>query len=171
MSQLVHLESDRLVVREWRAEEVEGMHRWFGNPEVRRFLSFGADSKAESERHLLDTVLPAQHQDPRREYYLALELKATGRTIGDVGFEWKGPGLAEIGYFLEPHAWGEGYATEAVKLLLSHLFRLGAEAVIASCDENNGASENVMVRCGLRRQPAEEPGRLLYKIERAEFSE
>jgi len=165
----VHLRGERIVVREWHLEEVDGMHRWYGDPAVRKFLSFGADSKEESAKHLRDTVVPAQIQHPRTEYYLAIELTETGHTVGDVGFEWRAPGIAEIGYFLEPAAWGQGYATEAAKLVIRYAFALGARAVIAMCDENNTASERVMQRCGLRQQPSNDPGRLLYRVERDQF--
>ena len=169
MSNDLHLESSRLIVRDWRIDEVDGMHRWYGDPTVRKFLSFGADSREESEKHLKETVIPSQRQSPRIEYYLAVELKETGQTIGDVGFEWKGPKLAEIGYFLEPAYWGAGYATEAARLITRYAFELGADAVIAACDENNSASENVMQRCGMQSQPSDEPGRLLYRVERDQF--
>ena len=167
----IYLEGGRLIVRDWRLDEIDGMHRWYGDPEVRRFVSFGADSKEESEKHLKETVVPSQSEDPRIEYYLAVELKETGQTIGDVGFEWKEPGHAEIGYFFEPSYWGAGYATEAAKLVIQYAFDLGADSVFATCDEKNTASEKVMQRCGLQPQPSNEVGRLLYRVERSRFVE
>jgi RimJ/RimL family protein N-acetyltransferase len=145
------------------------MHRWYGDPTVRKFLSFGADSKKESEKHLKDTVIPSQSQNPRIEYYLAVELKETRQTIGDVGFEWKEPRLAEIGYFFEPSYWGCGYATEAAKLITQYAFDLGADSVIATCDKHNTASARVMRRCGLQPQSSDEAGRLLYRVECGQF--
>lgn len=165
MDNSVHLQSERLIVRDWRGDETDGMHRWYGDPVVRKFISFGADSRAESEQHLKETVLPSQGQNPRLEYYLAVELKETGQTIGDVGFEWKAPGLAEIGYFFEPSFWGAGYAVEAANLVIEYVFSLGASAVIAKCDENNTASEKVMQRCGMRPVTSAEPGRLIYRLD------
>ena len=136
MSNDVHLESNRLIVRDWRADEVDGMHRWYGDPTVRKFLSFGADSREESEKHLKETVIPSQRQSPRIEYYLAVELKETGQTIGDVGFEWKGPGLVEIGYFLELDYWGAGYATEAARLLTSIYGPDDAAKILVQLDDD-----------------------------------
>lgn len=108
MSNKVHLKGKRLIVRDWHRDEVDGMHRWYGDSTVRKFLSFGADSREESAKHLRETVVPSQNQHPRTEYYLAVELKETGQTIGGVGFAWVESGLAEIGYFFEPLSWGQG---------------------------------------------------------------
>lgn len=165
----VYLESERVIVREWRLDEVEGMHRWYGDQTVRKFLSFGADSWEESEKYLRESVVPSQSHNPRIEFYLAVELRDSGRTIGDVGFEWIEPGVAEIGYFLEPSYWGHGYATEAAARVIQYAFELGAEAVIATCDSNNTSSERVMQRCGMQRQPTREPGRQLYRVDRGQF--
>ena len=48
MGTKVHLEGRHLIVRDWHLDEVDGMHRWYGDPTVRKFLSFGADSIEES---------------------------------------------------------------------------------------------------------------------------
>lgn len=169
MSNQVHIEGERLIVREWRVDEVDAMHRWFGDQRVRKFLSFGAASKEESEKYLLENIVPSQTKVPRTEYFLAVELKESGQTIGDVGFEWIDQRVAEIGYFFEPSYWGQGYATEAAKLITQYAFEIGADTVIASCDKDNNASERVMQRCGMLEQQSSEPGRLVYSVKRGQF--
>ena len=95
--------------------------------------------------------------------------------IGDAGFQWKSAakGLREggFGYFLEPEYWGQGYATEAAKLVLDLAFGvLGAGLMRASCDAQNRASERVMQKCGLKREPRiEAPGRRAYGISREDW--
>ncbi|MGI9515470.1 MAG: GNAT family N-acetyltransferase [Pirellulaceae bacterium] len=57
----------------------------------------------------------------------------------------------EIGYFLKPSAWGKGYATEVCERLLQFAFLdVSLEEVVASVDENNAESKNVLEKCGLR---------------------
>lgn len=149
------------MVRDWRIDEAEGRYRIFGNPRVRSFLDFGLDSISEANEELENIVNAQQQAHPRREYFLAVELLASGQTIGNVGFEYRpgaagyGGDQAEIGYFFEPEYWGYGYATEASKLAIEFAFTLGASEVIAECDVKNNASEKVMNRCGLQR---------LYKV-------
>ena len=80
--------------------EVEGMHRWLGDPIVNRYLSWGTSSLAETNAHF-QQVIESQRHSPRKQYFLAIELNASkGRSIGDTGFIWVAPEVAEIGYFL-----------------------------------------------------------------------
>ena len=85
----------RIRLREWRADEVDGFHRWVADPLVTRFLSWGATTREESARQLADAIA-AQRDTPRTRYFLAIERRAVpGRTIGDCGFTWIEPRLAE----------------------------------------------------------------------------
>ena len=170
----MHLEAERVVLRDWRQGEVDAMHRWLGNPDVTHFLSWGAPTRSDSARHLRECV-DAQRHVPRRRYFLAMELRNRPIVIGDAGFEWSDLSgekrEGRLGYFLEPEHWGRGYATEAALRLLDFAFGdLGATGMRASCDERNLASERVMKRCGMQREPASEtPGRRAYRITRGEW--
>ncbi len=130
-----------------------------------RFIAWGSASREESARQL-EIAVTAQAEKPRRKYFLAIErLDQPAHTIGDCGFTWIEPGVAEIGYFLEPEFWGFGYATEAAKFIIDLAFDLDAKQVIATCDAANGASEMVMKRCGMCRVHEPQPGRLRYAID------
>jgi RimJ/RimL family protein N-acetyltransferase len=61
----------------------------------------------------------------------------------------------DIGWRLVRRAWGRGYATEAAKAALEDAFtRCGLAEVIACTTADNGRSQAVMARLGLRREPA-----------------
>lgn len=56
----------------------------------------------------------------------------------------------EVGYFLKRSAWGQGYATEICKRMLQFAFQEALlNEVVASIDENNTASRNVLEKSGL----------------------
>ncbi len=56
----------------------------------------------------------------------------------------------EVGYFLKKSAWGQGYATEVCSRLLKVAFEeMPLSEVVASYDEGNNASRNVLLKCGL----------------------
>ena len=78
-------EEKRIRLREWRADEVDAMHRWLGDPRVTRYLSFGSRTREDSARHLADCLLDQERPD-RERYFLAMELRESGRVIGDAGF-------------------------------------------------------------------------------------
>jgi RimJ/RimL family protein N-acetyltransferase len=170
----MRLETKRLVLREWRVDEIEAMYRWHGNPAVARYLTWGASSIADS-RKLLELALAEQERSDREYVYLAIELKTLSSVIGDAGFHWisrnDGERIGELGYFLEPAFWGRGYATEAARAILRCAFEdLNATQMQASCDERNLASERVMRNCGMRRDPGHERlGRRLYSLSRMEW--
>ena len=56
----------------------------------------------------------------------------------------------EIGYFVDPAHWNQGYATEAFAAAIRELFRMGYRAVTAGYFEENPASRRVMEKCGLK---------------------
>jgi len=58
-------------------------------------------------------------------------------------------GDIEIGYFLKPSAWGQGYATEACRRILQFAFEDSPiEYVIATFEEENTASKHVLEKVG-----------------------
>lgn len=87
-----------------------------------------------------------------RSDLFAIREKASGSLIGvfvecDVDKEHK---TLEIGYGLGSGYWGRGYATEAVKAMLSYYTeQAGMQTVYASFFPENTASKNVMVKCGM----------------------
>ncbi|MEM7172398.1 MAG: GNAT family N-acetyltransferase [Pseudomonadota bacterium] len=165
MTKPLQREGQRLLLREWRSDEVDALHRWLGDPKVTRFLSWGSRSRSDSREHLA-LILAEQQAAHRTKYFFALELKATGQVIGDCGFTWSERKVAEIGYFLEPDFWGQGYGTEAARLVIGLAFDLGAPSVRACCDARNGASEGVMRRCGMTPIESDTPTRRCYALDR-----
>ena len=55
----------------------------------------------------------------------------------------------ELGYFIDPHYWGHGYASEALMIAIEELFRIGINTVKTAYFEGNKASERVMQKCGM----------------------
>lgn len=67
----------------------------------------------------------------------------------------------EIGYELHPVYWGNGYATEAVILLVKYTFEnLDAHKIVGFCNANNEKSANLMERIGMKRDGLLREGRL-----------
>ena len=55
----------------------------------------------------------------------------------------------EIGFFIKKSAWGNGYATEASRRLLQFAFEDSPlQAVVATFDDENFASRNVLTKAG-----------------------
>lgn len=55
----------------------------------------------------------------------------------------------EIGFFLKPSAWGQGFATEACRRVIRAVFEDSPlTEIVANFDPANDASRNVLERCG-----------------------
>ncbi len=58
-------------------------------------------------------------------------------------------GDVEVGYFLKPSSWGKGIATEVCRRLLEFAFKhTSLEAVVATIDDDNHKSRNVLLKAG-----------------------
>lgn len=62
----------------------------------------------------------------------------------------------EMGYFIAPDEWNNGYATEAFKAVIKQLFDMGFKNVEAAHFSDNYASQAVIKKCGLKRIDKEE---------------
>jgi len=78
-----------------------------------------------------------------------------GVVVGDIGFHGPaGPdGAVEIGYTVVPAWRGRGVASRACGLIVEQAWQDGAEIVIAETDDDNVASQAVLLRNGFQRRP------------------
>ena len=73
-----------------------------------------------------------------------------GKTIGKLGC-WR---LPEVGFILDPAAWGRGFAAEALTAFVDHRRAKGGEELTADVDPGNVASIRLLKNAGF-----EETGR------------
>ena len=148
------LETQRLILRSWRAEDREPFAAMSADPEVMATLS-PVMSRAEADA-LVDRVAAKEVDDGYT--FWALERRSDARFIG-----WCGvirgdmapvDGKAEIGWRLARSAWGYGYATEAARGTLDWLFaNLADDAALAITHTGNHRSRAVMERLGMVYRP------------------
>ncbi|MDF7811528.1 GNAT family N-acetyltransferase [Hymenobacter sp. YC55] len=123
LTQAPVLETERLVLRGYRPDdlaEFAAMHR---DPKFYRYLGGQPISREESWRRILTQQ---GHWTLMGFGYWAVEEKSTGKFIGSVGFadfnrdiKPSISGVPEIGWVLAPRVHGMGYATEAVRAVLA----------------------------------------------------
>ncbi|MGE5475611.1 MAG: bifunctional GNAT family N-acetyltransferase/(deoxy)nucleoside triphosphate pyrophosphohydrolase [Bacteroidales bacterium] len=81
---------------------------------------------------------------------LAMERSLDRQLIGVIGFGLETDGTPELGWWVGRAYWGDGYATEAARRLLRHLFAdLGYPSAWASAHLDNAASRAVMTKLGM----------------------
>ncbi len=82
---------------------------------------------------------------------LAMERTLDGALIGAIGFGLEADGTPELGWWVGRACWDQGYATEAARRVLRHLFAdLGYASAWAGAHPDNAASRAVMAKLGMR---------------------
>jgi len=145
----VFAETERLVLREWRAEDAATLFAMTSDPEVMRHIGDRRPWETlERAEGWLGRV--AESYRVRGYGFWAVVEKAGGREVGSCGFgPQPGTGLPEFGYLYARHAWGKGYATEAGRAVMRYGFeRLGFERVVACTTTEHAASRRVLEKLG-----------------------
>ena len=142
-----------LYLRRIERSDLEGNYfQWLNDQEVTRWMQNGIfPNSAES---MLDYY---QHTAvSRSEMVLAIILAENDRHIGNIGLHNIHPTFrtAEIGILIgEKDVWGQGYGTEAIKLLSSHAFtRLNLNRVGAGAVAKNIGSIRAFEKAGFTRE-------------------
>ncbi|HEY5611504.1 MAG TPA: GNAT family N-acetyltransferase [Thermoanaerobaculia bacterium] len=143
----ITLQTDRLLLRMFRQEDIDQYAPICADPEVMRYLTGAPLSRQDAWRQMAMLV---GHWTLRGFGMWAVEERATGRLVGRVGFhypeEW--PGF-ELGWTLGREFWGRGYATEAASVALDYAFtEMDREHVISCIHPDNAPSIRVAERLG-----------------------
>jgi RimJ/RimL family protein N-acetyltransferase len=149
----VRIEGKSTVLREFTADDVDGVLAVVGDDRITRWLSF--DSRDRDQAAVMLTgILDRQHHDPRGEYYLAITLPASERdVIGFARLGFAGVKAGKLGYALIPTAQGHGYVTDACGALIGYGFgELGLHRISAAIGPDNVASVRVVERLGFTRE-------------------
>ena len=146
----VYLETDRLILRRVKPDDLEKLIALHGDSEVMRYLG-GVEGPESVRNETLPAWLAYYGRGDRHGFWVA-EDKATGEWLGwfHLRPEHEPPFDLEVGYRLKRSAWGKGYATEGTKALIAKAFdELGVDRVVARADEPNLASRRVMEKSGM----------------------
>lgn len=154
MKAQVFLETERLTLRRFTADDVENLVELDSDPDVMRYINGGRPTpRDEIENDVLPAFLAYYERDDGYGFWAAVE-KSTGRFVGWFHLrpaQDAPPGEVELGYRLRASAWGKGYATEGSRALVDKGFaELGVERVFATTMTVNVASRRVVEKAGLR---------------------
>lgn len=151
------IETERLIIREVRPDDADGMFALDSDPRVHRFLGNRPATTIEESRKTVHHV--------RRQYETfgigrwAVEEKATGRFIGWTGFKWIDEPIngrrhyLDVGYRFVPESWGKGIATEAIVAcmeLAAEAPEMGDATLCGMVVAGNAASERILTKLGMR---------------------
>ncbi len=152
----MRIETPRLILRDWREDDVEPFVALSSDPLVMRFYqSVAPREKSVEWLRAMSAKLAAGSLG-----FLAAELKETGRFAGFIGLNYPIlvhpiARLPEIGWRIAPDLWGQGLAPEGAKACLEYGFEtLKLREIVAYTAKTNVPSQRVMEKIGMKRDPA-----------------
>jgi RimJ/RimL family protein N-acetyltransferase len=143
----------RLVFRTWRDEDLPLARALFGDPQVTALVG-GPFSDAQIAARLAGEIATqAAHG------YQYWPMFARGITedlvsfVGCCGLKPRDPAanIHELGVYIRPHCWNQGYAAEAARAVIAFAFdTLGASGLFAGHHPDNAGSKRTLEKLGFR---------------------
>lgn len=146
------IETPRLTLRDFTADDLGELSRQLADPEVMRY--YPEPLTVEGSEKWLQGIL--RDYDANGFGMLAAHLRETGEYVGQVGIMRRVVSEQErhfLSYLICREFWGQGYGTEAVRALLSHGFRaLGIRKIEAIIHPDNAPSLRLARKVGMRME-------------------
>jgi ribosomal-protein-alanine N-acetyltransferase len=168
--------TDRLIIRYIEETDYDDICEYGCDEETGQYMLHWPKT-GDQVRYFIKCGMEAVQKDTITWHEFVIELKASGKVIGNISLMLSGP-AAEIGWISNRQYWNNGYMTEAVKSVINHAFRnLGIQRIFATCALKNVASRRVMEKCNMKRNREERSfkavrhgvevvfDRLIYSIE------
>jgi RimJ/RimL family protein N-acetyltransferase len=146
--QVPEIETTRLLLREWRATDLDAHAAMCADAELMQFLD-GTIDRDESWRRM---AVHAGHWQLRGYgNWVVQHAEGDRRMIGSVGLWYPQGWLGlEVGWKLDRSAWGHGYATEAAAATIAWAWQhLDADQLISVIHPENLRSLAVATRIGM----------------------
>jgi RimJ/RimL family protein N-acetyltransferase len=147
-------ETERLLLRRWRREDLDPYARICADPEVMRFIADGATRTHDEAATELSYI--EAHWERHGWGLWAAELRETSALIGFVGlseptFIPELIGSVEVGWRLGRDHWNQGLATEGARVAVEAAFgELELEELVSIITPGNVASVRVAEKLGMR---------------------
>ncbi|MFQ6776223.1 GNAT family protein [Cereibacter sphaeroides] len=139
------IETDRLILRNFRDQDAEALFAYLHRPVSGCFLSLALADR--------DAARAEVAERSRDDAQIAVCLKETDLLIGDLFAHREEEDTVSVGWNFNPSVSGKGYAFEAARGLFAHLFdEAGARRLYAYVEDHNLPSQRLCERLGMRRE-------------------
>lgn len=136
--------TDRLILRKFRETDFEDLYEFLAQQKDAAFEAY-PNIDAETCKEQLEKRLTTE------EFY-AVELKKTGKVIGNIYFADREHCAKEVGFLINQDYRRQGYALEALRAVTTAALRGGIHRVYAECDPRNISSWGLLERANFRRE-------------------
>ena len=144
------LRGERLLLRRLTLRDIDAVYRYGADPTVTRFMDWPRHERRADAERFID--LTFQEWSRGSQFTWGIERLEDHELMGSISCTALGH-RTSIGYVLAQAFWGQGYTTEAARLLVRWLQHVGGVTRIwATCDVENLASARVLEKVGLERE-------------------
>lgn len=151
----IHIETERLILRDILDTDLEGMFELDSDPEVHKYLGNKPVKTIEESQKMIQSI-----QDQYKERGIgrwAVINKETNEFMGWSGLklnteeELNGfSNFYDVGYRFIKRFWGKGYATESGKAAMDYGFKtMNLKTIYGITEIDNQASHNALLKIGL----------------------
>ncbi len=147
------LETERLLLRKFKESDAQDYVDFMSDKKVRLFmhtLNWGREEYLK----FYETVVAGYRKRKNPNMNFAIELKTNHKVIGHivVGANWK-DNYFKLGWGIGSKYWGKGYAYEAAKAVMDHIFNnYDFHRVQADVWAGNTRSINLALRLGFKEE-------------------
>lgn len=145
----IELETDRLIFRKFVREDADMIFELNSDDEV---MKYTANRPFESLQAAQDFLHSYDHYEKYDYGRWAINLKLNGEFIGWCGLRYNPEkDETDVGFRFFAHYWGNGYATESARAVISHGFeKYGLKKIIAVIREDNIQTHKIVRKLGMK---------------------
>lgn len=141
----MRIEAERLILRTFKETDYDDLYEFLSQLRDNEFEGYPGITYETGREHLKYRV--------NSEEFYAIELKETGKVIGNIYYGKRDFEAREIGYIVNQNFQRKGYALEAVTAVIDNAFANGVHRVMKpECDPKNECSWKLLERAGLDRE-------------------
>lgn len=136
--------TENLILRRFRDSDYDDLFEYLYQLKDDEFEGYPGITYENGREHLAYRI-------DSEEFY-AIELKSSGKVIGNIYCGSRDFNSKEVGYIVNQNFRRKGYAGEALTAVINSLFNNGVHRVFAECDPLNTSSWKLLEKVGLKRE-------------------
>lgn len=138
------IETERLILRPFEQDDYDDLNEFLSQLEDDEFERYPGITYENGKEHLAYRV--------ESDEFLAVELKETGKVIGNIYCGKRDFESREVGYIINKNYQRMGYAREALSAVMNQFLCNGTHRIYAECDPRNTCSWKLLEKVGMERE-------------------
>ena len=154
---MISLKTNRLIISDHEYSDLDAMHKLLSHETAMYYLQDIKTETLEESMENLTIAINEANSENRKKYFFKMVYSDTGEYVGEIGFtvtqDTPMGKIVNLGYFILPEFWGQGFVTEAAKAVISFAFEeADVVKVQTGCIKDNKGSEKIMQKLGMIKE-------------------